>query len=245
MKSHSKYISQFKHCSDNNGNIVFNTNCENILPTIPDESIDVILTDPPYNIGYADWDKWFNVMYISNQWYRILKPTGSVFCFTGWSFVCELLQKFDKRFTLNDWIIYDRIKGRGGLKRMVSTRENLLWFVKSKNWVFNKEMAYGTIKKKTGGLGLKNGRDVRALSNVWTDISPIVPWSKERTGHPTQKPLQLGKRILDVFSKPGSVVLDCYAGSGTFLQAAKENNSYFIGIEKSEDYFNMIINRIF
>ena len=91
---------------------------------------------------------------------------------------------------------------------MVSTREDLLWYVKSNEWVFNKDKAYSTIKKKTKGMGEKNGRDTRALSNVWTDISPIVPWSKERNTHPTQKPLQIAERILDVFSNSGSGMMD-------------------------------------
>ena len=120
-----------------------------------------------------------------------------------------------------------------------------MWYVKSNEWVFNKDNAYSTIKKKTKGMGEKNGRDTRALSNVWTDISPIVPWSKERNGHPTQKPLQIGKRVLDVFSNTGSIILDCYAGSGTFLEAAKELNRRFIGIEKEAKYYELAVTRVY
>ena len=107
------------------------------------------------------------------------------------------------------------------------------------------EKAYSTIKKKTKGMGEKNGRDTRALSNVWTDISPIVPWSKERNEHPTQKPLQIAERILDVFSNEGSVILDCYAGSGTFLEAAKHKRNTFIGIEKEVKYYDLAVARVF
>ena len=227
------------------GSALFNADCMDILPLIPDESVDVILTDPPYNIGYADWDKFFHIPEITKEWYRILKPNGSVFCFAGWSFVCNVINEFDKGFKLNDWIIYDRIKGRGGRKRMVSTREDLLWYVKSDEWIFNKDKAYSTIKKKTKGMGKKNGRDTRALSNVWTDISPIVPWSKERNIHPTQKPLQIAERILDVFSNNGSVILDCYAGSGTFLEASKNKGNTFIGIEKEVKYYELAVARVF
>jgi len=195
---------------------------------IPDESVDSIVTDPPYNIGYAEWDRFLNIPEITNEWYRILKPNGSVFCFAGWSFVCNLISQFDDRFKLNDWIIYDRIKGRGAKKRLVSTREDLLWYVKSDSWTFNKEVAYSTIKKKTGGLGLKNGKDCRALSNVWTDISPIVPWSNERSGHKTQKPVQIIERILNTFTNEGDVILDCFCGSGTTPAACKKMNRIYI-----------------
>jgi site-specific DNA-methyltransferase (adenine-specific) len=231
------------YIADGSGSALFNADCMDILPLIPDESVDVILTDPPYNIGYADWDKFFNIPEITKEWYRILKPNGSVFCFAGWSFVCNVIAQFDKNFKLNDWIIYDRIKGRGGRKRLVSTREDLLWYVKSNEWVFNKDKAYSTIKKKTKGMGEKNGRDTRALSNVWTDISPIVPWSKERNTHPTQKPLQIAERILDVFSNSGSVILDCYAGSGTTGKVAETLNRKWIMSEVNTKIYNEAVER--
>jgi site-specific DNA-methyltransferase (adenine-specific) len=227
------------------GSALFNADCMDILPLIPDESVDLILTDPPYNIGYADWDKFFNIPEITKQWYRILKHNGSVFCFAEWCFVCSVINKFDKRFKLNDWIIYDRIKGRRGRKGLVSTREDLLWYVKSNEWIFNKDKAYTTIKKKTKGMGEKNGRDTRALSNVWTDTSPIVSWSKELNIHPTQKPLQIAERILDLFSNTESVILDCYTGSGTFLEAAKNKKNTFIGIEKEPKYYDLAVARVF
>jgi site-specific DNA-methyltransferase (adenine-specific) len=72
-----------------------------------------------------------------------------------------------------------------------------------------------------------------------------VPWSKERNIHPTQKPLQIAERILDVFSNSGSVILDCYAGSGTFLEAAKNKGNTFIGIEKEPKYYDLAVARVF
>src|SRR5690606_35276372 len=86
------------HIADVSGNALFNADCKDILPLIPDESVDVILTDPPYNIGYADWDEFFDIPEVTKEWYRILKPNGSVFCFAGWSFVCNVINEFDKRF---------------------------------------------------------------------------------------------------------------------------------------------------
>jgi site-specific DNA-methyltransferase (adenine-specific) len=218
--------------------------CLDLLKKLPDSSIDLILTDPPYNIGYAKWDSFDNMEEISQEFKRVLKEKGSLFIFAGWSFVSKVIETFSKEFTLNDWIVWDRIKGRGGKKRLVSTREDILWFVKGEEWIFHKDKAYSTIVKKTGGLGKKNGRETRALSNVWTDISPIVPWSKERCQHPTQKPVSIGKRILDVFSNEGDIILDPYMGSGTFGVSSLELERKFIGFEKDETYFQMASNRI-
>ena len=103
---------------------------------------------------------------------------------------------------------------------MVSTREDILWYIKdSKQYTYNKLPS--TIVKKTGGtIGRKNGNKYRALSNVWTDISPIVPWSKERVSHPTQKPVAIMDRIINIFSNKNDVVLDPFAGSGTTAVSA-------------------------
>lgn len=152
------------------------------------------------------------------------------------------MHQFDYYFNLEDWIIYDRIKGRGGKKHLVSTREDILWYSNGKDYTFNKIPS--TIKKKTGGLGLKNGCEFRALSNVWTDISPIVPWSKERVAHPTQKPVQLMKRCVELWTNEGDVVLDFCMGSGSTGVACKELNRNFIGIELDNNYFNIARERI-
>jgi len=215
-----------------------------LIKHIPNNSIDIIVTDPPYNINYAEWDTFKNINYISSEFHRILKPTGQILIFSGWSFVINVINDFDKRFKLNDWIIYDRIKGRGATKRLVSTREDLLWYVKSNEWTFNKQLAYSNIIKKTKGMGDKNGHDTRALSNVWTDISPIVPWSKERVNHPTQKSKQIIERILKVFSNENDIVFDPFAGSGTTGVVAKEMNRQFILFEQNEEYFEIIKNRL-
>ena len=95
-------------------------------------------------------------------------------------------------------------------------------------------------------MGAKNGRNTRALSNVWTDISPLVAWGKEKVKHPTQKPLQICNRILDVFGNldAGNLVLDCYAGSGTTLKSAKDKGFQFIGIEKDPCFYEIIKDRL-
>lgn len=223
---------------------LYNSDCFDVIGKIPAESIDCIITDPPYGISISDWDKLFDIEKISLEWYRVLKQTGSLFVFCGWSFEPIVRTKMHKDFRIKDAIIYDRIKGRGGRKSLTSTREDILWYVKGNEWVFNKELAYSTIIKKTKGMGLKNKQLCRSLSNVWTDISPIVPWSKERCKHPTQKPVKLIERIISVFTKEGMTVLDTYMGSGTTGVACAKLKRNFIGIEKEKAYYDIAITRI-
>lgn len=92
-------------------------------------------------------------------------------------------------------------------------------------------------------MGEKNGQPNRALSNVWTDISPIVPWSKEHNCHPTQKPEKLLERIITIFSNENDLVLDCFAGSGTTGIVCEKLDRNYILIEKELEYFNIIKSR--
>jgi site-specific DNA-methyltransferase (adenine-specific) len=225
--------------------MLYNTDCLLHLPTIADNSIDLIAIDPPYEIGFEnnEWDKQqLDWEFLCQEFHRILKPTGNLIVFQGWSNVSRTKEILDKKFQLNNWIIWDRIKGRGATTNFVSTREDILWYSKTKNYTFNK--IYSNIKKKTGGMGNKNGQPNRALSNVWYDISPIVPWSSERVNHPTQKPVQLMERIITIFSNENDTVLDCFAGSGSTLVAAIRKNRKYIGVEREDAYFQIIENRI-
>ena len=222
--------------------------CMQLLKHVAEDSVDLVATDPPYQIGYSDysWDAKCNLNwdYLAKEFKRVVKINGSLVIFQGWSNVAGTIDQLSKYFYLKNWIIYDRIKGRGTKTNLVSTREDILWFVNNKNnYTYNKISS--NIKKKTGGtIGRKNGNEFRAMSNVWTDISPIVPWSKERVDHPTQKPLQLMDRILDIFSKEGDVVLDCFAGSGSTIISAINKNRKYIGFENNKAYFDTMKNRM-
>ena len=218
--------------------------CLEVIKEIPNKSVDLIIIDPPYNINYCEFDK--NIIdynILCKEFKRVLKENGGLVVFQGWSNVCKTKEIIEQYFKLKDWIIYDRIKGRGTRKSLVSTREDILWFVNNeKEYTYNKIPS--KIKKKTMGMGEKNGCEYRALSNVWTDISPIVPWSKERTKHPTQKPVELLARCIKLWSDSEDVILDCFMGSGTTGVACVNTNRNFIGIELDENYFEIAQNRI-
>ena len=194
-------------------------------------TVDAIICDPPYVINYADWDKEFNMPLAIDLAYELLKDNGNLILFQGWSNVAKIKALLDEKFQIQNWIIWDRIKGRGAKKNLVSTREDILWYCKGENPTYHK--IYSNIPKKTGGMGKKNGQECRALTNVWYDISPIVPWSKERNGHQTQKPLKLMERCVTIWTNKGDTVLDFTMGSGTTGEACVKLGRKFIGIEKT------------
>lgn len=224
---------------------LYNDNCIEVMEEMIKKNaiVDAIITDPPYEIGYAEWDTKLNWVELFDLFDILLKEGGNLIVFQGWSNVCNTISKIPTAFSLKNWIIYDRIKGRGTKTDLISTREDILWLIKGKDkYTYNKIPS--TIKKKTGGLGKKNGCENRQLSNVWTDVSPIVPWSKERVDHPTQKPIQLMERCVNIWTNEGDIVLDPFMGSGTTGIACKNTNRKFIGIEIDKNYFNIAKERI-
>ncbi len=208
--------------------------------------VDHVITDPPYVIDYADWDKSFDIKRAVQLAAKLLQRTaaGNLLLFQGWSNVAATKQLLDAIpwLVCRNWIIYDRVKGRGAKYNLVSTREDILWYAVSYKSTFTKTCS--TVPKKTKGMGERNGLANRVLSNVWSDISPLVPWSAERIGHPAQKPLQLMERLITVFTNPGDVVLDFCMGSGSTGVACANLGREFIGIERDDHWFAVAQQRL-
>ena len=223
---------------------LYNDDCFVVMKQLKERGIkvDTIICDPPYVINYVDWDKEFNMPLAIELCYDLLKDNGNLILFQGWSNVAKTKDLLDEKFTIQNWIVWDRIKGRGAKKNFVSTREDILWYCKGNNPTYNKICS--NIPKKTGGMGKKNGQECRALTNVWYDISPIVPWSPERNGHPTQKPLQLMERCVTIWTNEGDTILDFTMGSGTTGEACVNLGRNFIGIEQEKQWFDVAEKRI-
>lgn len=220
--------------------------CNDIMKKLADDNIlvDAVICDPPYNIDYADWDKDFNLQDALDLAINLLKPSGNLIIFQGYSNVCNTKYYLDSCLNFRNWIIWDRIKGRGGVRNLTSTREDILWYSNGDEYTFNKTYS-NTLKATRGkGMGGKNGKQFRSLTNVWYDISPIVPWGEEHTDHPTQKPLQLMKRCVSLWTNENDVVLDFTMGSGTTGVACKQLGRSFIGIEKDEKWYNLAVRRL-
>lgn len=223
---------------------IHNGDCFNIMEELIRQKVqvDAIICDPPYNIDIADWDKNFDIEKALKLCYQLLKNNGNIIIFQGWSEVCKTKSIMDSLFTPMNWIIWDRIKGRGATKNFVSTREDILWYCKGDNPTYHK--MYSNIEKKTAGMGSKNGETTRALTNVWYDISPIVPWSNEKTEHPSQKPVELMERCVSIWTNPNDTVLDFTMGTGTTGRACLNLGRQFIGIEQDTKWFDIAQSRL-
>lgn len=239
--------------------LIGRTICQDIfdaLPCLPDNFVDLLIADPPYNLDksfnhnkfkslpseeYAAWiDKWLGGLR------RVLKSTASIYICSDWQSSSAIQQIIEKYFIVQNRITWEREKGRGALTNWKNCSEDIWFCTASSKYTFNVEavklkrkvVAPYTINGEPKDWQKSNDGDFRLThpSNLWTDIS--VPfWSMpENTDHPTQKPEKLIAKLVLASSNPGDVVLDPFLGSGTTSVVAKKLGRRYVGIEKEELY---------
>ena len=230
--------------------------CRKLLKTIPDDSITLVVTSPPYNIGkpygkYKDkisLDDWKQLIdEVTKEIYRILKPNGSFFLNLS-----PIPYDKDKEILPLPFIGYDLMKKNGFKIRNIITwtfnnmqncsnrlsgrYENIVWGVKDlNNYIFNLDdirIPYITKndKRLEGGIG-RNPTDVWYFDRVNNMYK-----NKLKLAHPTIYPLPMIIRIIKMSSNPGDTILDPFVGSGTSLVAAKILGRNGIGFELDTDY---------
>lgn len=241
---------------------IFHGDALEVLSQIPDESVDLIFVDPPYNIG-KDFagrkDKWktdedyLNWCY---QWIDLciqkLKPTGAFYVMTSTQFMPYFDLFIRKKMTILSRIVwaYDS-SGVQAKKYFGSLYEPILFCVKDKdNYTFNADDIM--VEAKTGSKRKlidyrKNPpqpyKNEKVPGNVW-DFCRVRYRMEEYENHPTQKPISLLERIIKASSNEGDLVLDPFCGTFTTGYVAKENNRDFIGIEIQEDYYKIGLRRL-
>lgn len=241
---------------------IFHGDALEVLSQIPDESIDLIFVDPPYNIG-KDFagrkDKWktdedyLNWCY---QWIDLciqkLKPTGAFYVMTSTQFMPYFDLFIRQKMTILSRIVwaYDS-SGVQAKKYFGSLYEPILFCVKDKdNYTFNADDIM--VEAKTGSKRKlidyrKNPpqpyKNEKVPGNVW-DFCRVRYRMEEYENHPTQKPISLLERIIKASSNEGDLVLDPFCGTFTTGFVAKENKRDFIGIEIQEDYYKIGLRRL-
>lgn len=219
------------------------------LKDLPDESVDLICADPPYNLGKdygnnIDWKQWHEYEEFTQQWLkevkRVLKKTGSVYVFMGIKFVSRLfLMLQEMKFHSNGWITWHYTQGMGRTKGFSPRHEDILYFTKSDDYTFNMD----DIRIPQKYYRARNNMKGANPGDVW-QFSHIHYSNPERLKHPTQKPEALIKRIIQASSNEGEIVLDPFVGSGTTCAVAKLLKRKWIGIDINPEYIEMSKDRI-
>jgi len=207
--------------------------CLDVLAKIPDDSVQLIVCDPPYNILLADWDDHANYIAWAKEWLaeaeRVLSPTGSIAIFGGLQYQGEagsgdLLSiishmREHSKMLLANLIIWNYPNGMSAQRFFANRHEEIAWFAKTKKYYFDLDAVREPYDEETKAAYMKDKRlnpesveKGRNPTNVWR-IGRLNGNSLERVGHPTQKPAAVIERLIRALSYPGSTVLDFFAGS--------------------------------
>jgi len=227
--------------------------CLIAMKDIPDGGVDAIICDLPfYKVVKEDWDNqwkteedyiaWCEKIII--QYKRLLKENGNIFLFTGRQYNRKIATTLDKYFIEQRIIIWSRKRNFNNTRgrAVASGYEPICFYSNGLNSTFNTIKIQSQSKRKEYTEGyLKDGI---TLSDVWGDIPALPHNAKEKVKHPTQKPIELIKRCIQIGTNEGDLVLDNCMGSGTTGVACKNLNRNFIGIELDPEYFKIAEKRI-
>jgi len=232
--------------------------CLEVMKSIPDGSIDAIITDPPYGTTACKWD---SVIPFEPMWAelkRIIKPSGAIVLFGSQPFTSSLIMSNPKMFKY-EWIWQ---KNRGSNFALLKYQpfkehENILIFSKETHKYFpikqersesGKSRANYSFKNAGGGEAtgfvIKDDGIRREIEKDLRNPSSIQKFNTEVGKHPTQKPVALIEYLIKTYTNENETVLDFTMGSGTTGVACKNLNRNFIGIELDESYFNIAKERI-
>ena len=233
-----------------------------ILKTLEDESFQLIIADPPYNIGkdfginqvFKDmslWQEWCRVWL--KECNRVLSSDGSIFVYGFHKYICYLqVALMEMGMTYGRMFIWYYENGFSGNTRAPASHyEPLLWFYKSSEYRYNPIREPYKSQERLKYKVIKDGKswtphpEGRLAGDVWG--LPTLSgkrFEEERTVHPTQKPLSISRRIVKHFSNKENTVLVPFAGSGTECLASLMENRNYLGIELNDKYIEIAETRI-
>ena len=220
-------------------------NAINVMSELPSNSVDLIVADPPYNLGKdygnnRDMKAWHDYENFTEEWLgeavRILKPNGSIYVFMGVRFISNLFLTMEDRCKLifNGWITWHYTQGMGRKKGFSPRHEDILFFTKSEDFTFNLD----DIRVPQKYFRERNNMSGANPGDVW-QFSHVHYCSAEREKHPTQKPEALMQRMIAASSNEGDLILDPFSGSGTTARVAKLLSRRWIAIDLNPEYIAM------
>lgn len=221
------------------------------LQNIPDKSISLIVTDPPYNLNKdygnnqdkLEFDEYLD---FSRKWLteakRVLKDDGTIYVFMGMRYISYIYDILEKELGMhfNSWITWFYTQGIGKRKGFSPRHDDILMFTKNpKKFTFNLDSIRVPQKYYRSVNNMRGANP----GNVW-EFSHMHYCNKNRKKHPTQKPEGLYERMILASSNEGDTILDPFLGSGTLLRVCQQTNRNGIGIEINPEYVEMAKERL-
>ncbi|MDR3176542.1 MAG: site-specific DNA-methyltransferase [Desulfovibrio sp.] len=224
---------------------IYNADAFIKLQEVKDHSIDMILTDPPYNLGHYstgnmkfDWRKdinndvaeWDNVNFnpadLKDAFTRIIKPTGNIMVFCSYNLLGKWHEIFDPIFDTFQFFVWHKSNPVPKFRKagfLNSCELVVCMWNKGHTWNFGKQ---------------------NEMHNFYESPICMHPERLKEPVHPTQKPVRLLSHLLKLATNEGDVILDPFMGVGSTGVAALENGRRFIGIELEEKYYNAAERRL-
>ena len=237
---------------------LINGDCLEEMEKISDESIDLVLTDPPYGTTACKWDTVIPFEPMWEQLKRVTKKNGAIVLFGSQPFTSALVMSNPKMFKYE--IIWEKEKPTNFLlvkKQIAKQHENICVFYsnqptynpqmyKCEDKYFDKRKTYNnSAQKQDSIIGKTTLQCKRRKEDGLRYPKSIYKVSRERNSlHPTQKPVALMEYLIKTYTNDGETVLDFTMGSGTTGVACKNLNRNFIGIELDKTYFEIAKKRL-
>jgi site-specific DNA-methyltransferase (adenine-specific)/modification methylase len=224
--------------------------CLALLPTLPDSSVNLILTDLPYSQTNNSWDTPLPLDFLFAQYRRLLRPKGAIVLTSQGMFSAKLMLAAPDLYRYS--LVWSKKRATGHLnaKRMpLRAHEDILVFypeqptyhaIRTKSPYPNRGKVVRTEKHSKNWGSQPNGKGSTWIDDGYrqpTSILNFPPPACCKSQHPTQKPVELGEWLIQSYTDPGAVVLDHCAGSGSFLVAAQNTQRQFLGIELDPTYY--------
>ena len=238
------------------------------MKSLPDESIDLIYTDPPFNTG-KNWgefdDRWEGMSgYLDfmttriKEIHRLLKPTGSFYLHCDPTSSHYLKVEVDKVFHIKNfrneivwrigWISGNKTQKKGWIRNhdiiLYYTKTNVSIDLFNKGYIPYPDNYVRRDNQKPIGNGIPIDDTWNCSKNDILDSIQIMSFSTEKTGYPTQKPIKLLDRIIQASSDVGDIILDPFCGSGTALVSANQLGRYYIGIDENPKAISISSDRL-
>ena len=262
----------YKKYKETNPVTLHNGDCIELLRKLPDESVDLVVTSPPYCIGKAYEDphddiETFRAQHVKifKELYRVVKPGGSICWQVGYHvsnkcvipldfIVYDIFTTYSKNYpqplVLRNRIIWTFGHGLNSTKKFSGRHETILWFTKGEQTIFNLDAVRvpqkypGKRSYKGPNKGNLSGNPLgKNPSDVW-DIPNVKANHIEKTEHPCQFPVVIPQRLIKALTIPGNLVLDPFMGSGTTGVAAIMEGRRFVGAEIVKEYYNISVTRL-
>lgn len=228
---------------------LYRGDCLDVMNDIPDGSVDMIMTDPPYGTTQCKWDSIIPLEPMWAQLKRIIKPNGAIVMTAAQPFTSHLVMSNPKWFKYQ--YVWDKSQVTGFLnakKQPLRRHEDVLvFYARQPTYVpqFTEGAAYKINRRHaTSNYGAQTDNSTESDGRRYPTSLISIPQMREKGGHPTQKPVALMEYLIKTYTNEGETVLDFTMGSGTTGVACGNTGRKFIGIELDRDYYHIARKRI-